>query len=455
MSIRIHFLGAAETVTGSKYLIEAGGKRLLIDCGLFQGLKKLRLLNWAPFPVDPTSIDAVILTHGHLDHCGYLPRLVAEGLNCPIYGTEPSLEIARIILEDSAELQQEEARRANEEGYSKHAPAKPLYTLKDVEKTLPLFAPQKPGEWLQLAEGIRYRHRYAGHILGASFLELEIEGRRLLFSGDIGRFDDPLLYQPELPDRADVLFLESTYGDRLHLKDNIQASLQGYIEQTLAEQGVLLIPSFAVERAQLLMYHLWQLKLRGAIADIPVYLDSPMGADVNLLLQRSSQWHKLSQHELHQLNRSIHVTKSYRDTLQLLDDARPKVVIAGSGMATGGRILSYLARYISLPTTTVLLAGYQAEGTLGRFLQEGAEEAKIRGHYYPVAARIHSLQGLSAHADQAELLRWLSHLQQPPRRIFLTHGEPHAADALRVKLADKRGWQAEVPALNSVVEIRD
>ncbi|WP_040396113.1 MBL fold metallo-hydrolase, partial [Cesiribacter andamanensis] len=379
MSIRIHFLGAAETVTGSKYLIEALGKRILIDCGLFQGLKKLRLINWAPFPIDPSTIDAVLLTHGHLDHCGYLPRLVAQGLSCPIYGTEPSLEIARIILEDSAQLQEEEARRANEEGYTKHSPAKPLYSLKDVEKTLPLFSPQKPGEWIPLGEEIRYRHRYAGHILGATFLELDVEGRRLLFSGDIGRFDDPLLYQPELPERADVLFLESTYGDRLHLKEDIQASLQGYVQQTLHEQGVLLIPSFAVERAQLLMYHFWQLRLRGAIPDIPIYLDSPMGADVTQLMERSSPWHKLSQHELHQLSRSISHTASYRDTLRLLDDGRPKVVIAGSGMATGGRILSYLARYISLPTTTVLLAGYQAEGTLGRFLLGGREEAKTEG----------------------------------------------------------------------------
>lgn len=452
-TIEIHFLGAAETVTGSKYLVKALGKNILIDCGLFLGLKKLRLLNWEVPPIELSSLDAVLLTHGHMDHTGYLPRLVQLGLKCPVYGTAPTLEIARIILEDSAKIQEEEAERANREGYSKHKPAKPLYTLKDVEKTLPFFKAQGLNEWIPLGESVSYRHRYSGHILGATFIELKIRNKILVFSGDIGRKDDPLLFDPEQPEQADILFLESTYGDRLHLKENVQERLKSHVLETIASGGVLLIPSFAVERAQLLMYYFWQLKKKEEIPDIPVYMDSPMGADITALMSLNDEWDKLTGKDYAAMSSYVKETASYKDTLALLEDQQPKVVIAGSGMVNGGRILTYLTKYISRPSTTLLLAGFQAEGTLGRLLLEGAEEAKIYGTYYPVKAKVDVLQGLSAHADQQELLAWMGRIRKAPGKIFLVHGEPHAADALRVKIKDTYGWEAEIPSLYQIVTI--
>lgn len=450
----IHFLGAAGTVTGSKFLLKVAEGTLLIDCGLFQGLKPLRELNWQHLPVKASEIDLVLLSHGHLDHSGFLPRLVKMGFRGNILATKPTAEIADIILRDSAKIQEEDAERANREKFSKHNPALPLYDTSDVEKTVTRFLPQPSGVWIEPIQGIRIRFRNAGHILGASFIEIESAGKRYVFSGDIGRFSDPLLYQPEKPERADILLLESTYGDRVHSDSDVQGKLKTIIDQTVAKGGTLIIPSFAVERAQLLMYHLWQLHLKNELpAKLPVILDTPMGSGVTDLFQKYHSWHQLSADEFRQLSSRVREVQSYRETWEMIDDPQPKIVIAGSGMVTGGRVLSYLKIYLGRPETTVLLAGHQAEGTRGRDLLNGVSELKFFGKHYPVKARVELLEGLSGHADQNELIEWVSSLEKAPEHLFLVHGEPEATRALRSALKERLGWDARIPQLFDIVEL--
>jgi metallo-beta-lactamase family protein len=448
--IQIHFLGAAGTVTGSKFLIEILDKKIMVDCGMFQGLKKLRRLNWESPPVDASTIDAVLLTHAHLNHTGYLPGLVKSGFKGKIYGTAPTLDIAEIILRDSAKIQEEEAAQANQNGYSKHSTAKPLYNLKDVDKALYRFEEIPLSQWLTLFEGIRVRFQYNGHILGATFIEIEAGRKRLVFSGDIGREQDYLLYPPKKPDRADLLFIESTYGDRIHQENDTEQELLQIILETWKDGGTLIIPSFAVERTQKLMYLLWQLRDKGLMPDMPVYMDSPMGANVLHVFHRWTDWHKLPKSDCTKMCEFIHTITDIKDTWKVIDNRKPKIVIAGSGMVTGGRVLTYLTRYIGNPATRVLLVGYQAEGTRGRQLQEGAHEVKIYGQYYPVRARVLELQGLSAHAGQMGLLNWLGSIKKKPGKVFITHGEARTSDVLRVKIKDKYGWDCTVPELYAV-----
>lgn len=451
---KIHFLGAAGTVTGSKFLLELSDKKILIDCGMFQGVKKLRELNWQQLPVIASEIDLVLLTHGHLDHTGFLPRLVNMGFNGKILATAPTLDIADIILRDSARIQEEDAERANKEGFSKHKPALPLYNTEDVEKTVTRFIPQPEGIWIEPMDGLKVRFQYAGHILGATFIEIETAGKRIVFSGDIGRNRDPLLREPKKPEKADILLIESTYGDRLHSEHDIQEKLLRVINETVQKGGTLIIPSFAVERVQLLMYHLWLLHQKKKLpAGLPIILDTPMGSGVSDLFHKHHEWHRLSADEFKQLSRRVREVKSYKETWEIIDDPQPKIVIAGSGMITGGRVLSYLKIYLSRPESTILLAGYQAEGTRGRSLLEGASELKFFGKYYSVKAQIEMLEGLSGHADQQELLDWVSDLQTQPEQIFLIHGEPNSADALRVKLKVRFGWNSEIPDLFEIREI--
>lgn len=448
--LQIYFLGAAGTVTGSKYLIEALGKKIMVDCGLFQGLKKLRQLNWEYLPVEAAAIDTVLLTHAHLDHTGYLPRLVKNGFRGKIYGTGPTLDVAEIILRDSAKIQEEEASRANEKGYSRHHPAQPLYDLKDVDQTLLRFEEIQLDQWTTLYPQIKVRFQYVGHILGATFIELDIAGKRLVFSGDVGRQEDALLFKPKQPEKADMLFLESTYGNRLHPSEDPEQLLLATIEQTFRKGGALIIPSFAVERTQTLMYLLWQLRKKGLMPDMPVFMDSPMGANVLNVFHRARSWHRLSEEECNQMCSYIHTVKEFRETWEVIDRKGPKLIIAGSGMVSGGRVLTYLTQYLDKPETCILLVGYQAEGTRGRQLQEGAHELKIYGKYYPVKARIQSLHGLSGHADQGELINWLARIRERPEKVFLVHGEPQAADALRVKIKDELGWECEIPELHAI-----
>ena len=451
--MKIHFLGGAGTVTGSKTLIESNGIRLLIDCGLFQGIKPLRELNWNPLPILPSTINCVLLTHGHLDHCGWLPRLVDQGFKGKIYCTRPTKAVARIILLDSARIQEEEANKANQGHYSKHQIAEPLYTVADSEKVLPLFRVVERGKAVSVDPEITAVFSDAGHIIGASSITLELEGKTLVFSGDIGRDNDLLMFPPTMPTKADYVFLESTYGNRLHPLGNVHLELEAYINNTLNEGGTVIIPGFAVERAQSIMYLLWQLKKEGRIPDIPYILDSPMGSGVLNIFNENMGWHKLSAENCSEMCAMFTITSDFQDTLAIIENNRPKVVVAASGMATGGRVLSYFEHYIGLSTTTVIMVGYQAEGTRGRKLVEGATEIKMYGKYYKVKAKILQIDGLSAHGDQKDLLHWLSALKNKPHKVFLVHGENQPADELRIKIQEQYGFNCSIPLLGEVIEL--
>lgn len=443
-NVTVQFLGAAGTVTGSKYLIDTPHQRLLVDCGLFQGLKELRLLNREPFPVNPASIDAVILTHGHLDHVGYLPLLVKHGFSGPIYATQPTEEVARLILLDSARIQEEDAERANRGGYSKHSPAEPLYTVKDAEAVFPLFCKRESNEWITIAEDCSFRMQYNGHIIGATFVELQIGVKRLVFSGDIGRPKDPLLFPPQKPDRADFLFIESTYGNRIHEEDP-KKQLAEAILKAVEKNGTILIPSFAVERTQLLMYYLWELRQEKIIPHIPIYMDSPMGTRVLDVFRNNLQWHRISPAVADRIRDCIHVIRKPEETVQLAKNSAPKIIIAASGMATGGRILTYFEHFLGDSRATILLVGYQGEGTRGRALLDGADELKMRGKYWKVRADIALVEGLSAHADQPELIDWMSNLRARPEQVFIVHGEQESAEALKMKIEEVYQLECTIP----------
>ncbi len=454
IKINVHFLGAAGTVTGSKYLVDTGEKKILIDCGLFQGLKELRLKNWEYPPVEVSDIDFVLLTHGHMDHTGYLPRLVKQGFKGKIFGTSPTLEIAKIILNDSAKIQEQEAERANKQGYSKHNPAEPLYDLKDVEQTIPHFKSVPQAQWISLFDGIKARFKYVGHILGATFIELDVHGKRFVFSGDIGRTNDLLLYPPLKPKRADVLFIESTYGGRLH-QEELEAipEIEKLVNETINRGGSLFVPSFSVERAQLMMFIFWKLMKENKIPKVQMIMDSPMGADVLELFHRTKDWHRLDDGECEEMCSYFTVVSSYQETMDLRTDTKPKIVIAGSGMLTGGRMLNYLETNAGNPNHTLLFVGYQADGTRGRKLLEGEKELKVYGKWVPFNMQVAEIEGLSAHADHAELLDWMSKIKNKPERIFIIHGEKESAEALQVGIKETYGWDAEIPQLYSIEEI--
>ena len=451
--LKIKFLGAAGTVTGSKFYLEYNDFRILIDCGLFQGLKELRLLNWEDLPVDVSKIDYVLITHGHLDHTAYLPRLIQQGFTGEVIATAPSLAIAEIILRDTAKIQEEEAEKANKEEYSKHAPALPLYTSDEVEKIIEHFKSIDTDEWFDLAENIKFRFIKAGHILGACSIELHIREKVFVFSGDLGRNEDVLLEAPVKPDWADYLFLESTYGNKLHPEEDIDKILANLIHDTIKERSILLIASFAVERLQLLVYLLWKLFKKNKVPEIPVYIDSPMGVDATHVFSMFPGYHKIPAHEFEAMKNRFELVSSFRRTWEIIDMKGPRIVIAGSGMITGGRILTYLKQFIDDPSTRLLLTGYQAEGTRGRQLEEGVHEIKIRGKYYPVKARISRLESLSAHADQKELLEWCRNIKNVPEEVYLIHGEKQVTDAFKVKLVSEFNWNVKIPSLNDEIEI--
>jgi metallo-beta-lactamase family protein len=447
--IKITFLGAAGTVTGSKCLLETTDKKILIDCGLFQGLKELRLRNWEKLPFDVALLDCVLLTHGHLDHVGYLPLLVKQGFNKEIYATQPTIEIAKLILSDSAKIQEEDAERANLYKFSKHKPAKPLYTVKEAEAVFPLFHPKTNNEWVELFPDIAFRFRYNGHIIGAVFIELRIYGKLFVFSGDIGREEDPLMRKPEKPEQADFLFIESTYGNRLHA-DNAKKLLADAINKAAKNNGTIVIPSFAVERTQLLMYYLWKLRIEKSIPSIPIYMDSPMGANVLEVFQRNPVWHKLSGKDCIEMCRAIKLIKKEEETEQVAASKVSKIVIAGSGMASGGRVLTYFEHYLADPNSTILLVGFQGEGTRGRAMLDGAKEIKMRGKYWPIKANVTMVEGLSAHADQRELINWMSKLNKAPEKIFIVHGEKTGAEGLRNEIIGNYGYESKIPSLYQV-----
>ncbi|PKB16009.1 MBL fold metallo-hydrolase RNA specificity domain-containing protein [Flavobacterium sp. 5] len=451
--MKITCIGGAGTVTGSKTLVESNGVRILIDCGQFQGLKSLRELNWEPLPILPSTIDFVLLTHGHLDHCGWLPRLVNQGFNGKIYCTSPTAEVAKLILLDSAKIQEEDAKMANEGKFSKHEIAEPLYTVAQAEKVFSHFKIIMPNENIALDAEIEAVFTNAGHILGACTIELQLEKKVVIFSGDIGRDNDVLMFPPTKPKKADYIFLESTYGNRLHPETDPKDELQMYINNTIQNNGTIIIPSFAVERTQSVMYLLWQLKEEDRIPNIPFIIDTPMGISMLELFVNNRKWHRLNVDEFTAMCKMFTMISDYKDSIDTIYDRQPKVVIAASGMVTGGRVLSYLERYIGFPETTVIIIGYQGEGTRGRKLLEGATDIKIHGRYFEVKAKIIEIEGLSAHGDQKDLLNWLSDLKEKPKKVFLMHGENEPADALREKIHNQYGFDCIVPLMGQVFEL--
>jgi metallo-beta-lactamase family protein len=453
MDVKIEFLGAAGTVTGSKYLLTVGDYHILVDSGLFQGIRELRRRNWDVFPFPASRIDAVLITHGHLDHVGYLPRLVKQGLKCPVYCTEPTADLMKILLKDTAKIQEEDAAHANENRYTKHEVALPLYDLKDVEKTLPLLSPVPADEFVELNAKIRVKFRKNAHILGATFIEMDIAGKRIVFSGDIGRPDDAMLQHREKPDKADILFVESTYGDRYHPSISTEKVILDIINHAVSSHGPLIVSSFTIDRAQDFMYVIWKLKQEGKIPDIPVYLDSPMGMDVSQLFIKYSGWLNSDGKVFAEVFRDTRMVTSIQETFHLANDKNLKIVIAGSGMLNGGRVLHYLEKQLGNPNATVVLPGYQAEGTRGRHLSEGAPEIKLHGKYYQVKARVEHIKTMSSHADQKELISWMSGIKKKPEKVFIVHGEPQSSDALRVKIGDTYGWEAVLPHYRDVFDV--
>ncbi|HEX4573111.1 MAG TPA: MBL fold metallo-hydrolase [Dongiaceae bacterium] len=453
MPLTLQFLGAAGTVTGSRHLLSLDSTRLLVDCGLFQGLKQLRLKNWAPFPVPPASIDGVVLTHAHLDHTGYLPALVRDGFRGQAHCSGSTADLCRILLPDSGHLQEQDAAFANSHGFSKHKPALPLYGVADAERTLEHLSTLPFEQEKTLPAGVRLRLSRAGHILGASIVELGWGSKRIVFSGDLGRYDDPILPDPAAIEAADYVVVESTYGDRAHEAVDAQALLGDIIERTAARGGTVVIPAFAVGRGQTLLFHIERLKAKGRLKSLRVYLDSPMAIDASDLPCGHLGDHKLTPDQSRALCAVAHYVRSGEESKALTADPTPKIIISASGMATGGRILHHLKRYAPDPRNTILFAGYQAAGTRGQAMVSGAKSIKIHGGYVPVRAEIGNLSMLSAHADAGEILRWLKGFRQPPRMIFIVHGEPTAADGLRRRIQDELGWPAKVAEQLETVEL--
>ncbi|SCK58113.1 metallo-beta-lactamase family protein [Variovorax sp. HW608] len=442
--MRIRFLGGTDTVTGSKYLLEHAGRRLLVDCGLFQGLKQLRLRNWEPLPVKASEIDAVLLTHAHLDHSGLVPRLIKLGFNGPVYATQATRDLCELLLPDSGHLQEEEADYANRHGHSRHKPALPLYTEDDARAALERFEVLDFDKTHAPWPGWTWRLRRAGHILGAASIHLAWEGGSILFSGDLGRDDDLVMRPPERPEPADYVVIESTYGDRLHAKVDTLSAIAEVIDRTAARGGIVVVPAFAVGRAQTLLHCIHLLKAARRIPDLPVYLNSPMAADATHILRRHSDQHRLDAAQCAALSKEVKFVNTVEESKRLNGLSFPSIIISASGMATGGRVLHHLEAYAPDPRSTILFAGYQAAGTRGAAMLAGARDIKIHGAYVHVRAEVVGLDMLSAHADRSQLLAWLEGLPAP-KRVFVTHGEPVAADALRLAIEERFNWQAGVP----------
>jgi len=453
VTLRLSFMGGAGTVTGSKYLVENAERRILVDCGLFQGFKALRLKNWEPLPIDPRSIDAVVLTHAHLDHSGYLPLLVKHGFAGPVFCSDATADLCAILLPDSGHLQEKDAEFANRHGFSKHEPALPLYTEKDARAALTRLTPVSFDKEQPLSGGAVIRLRRAGHILGAASIEFDWIGTRIVFSGDLGRYDDATMVDPTPIERADHLLVESTYGNRRHDKGVPAEALDEIISKTVSRGGTVVIPAFAVGRAQSLMFHLHKLKSRGRLTNVPVFLDSPMAIDASEIFCTRTKDHKLSEAECRQACAVAHYVRSVEESKALTTNPMPKVIISASGMATGGRVLHHLKVYAPDHRSTILFAGFQAGGTRGAAMLAGTQAIKIHGQYIPVRAQVSNLDMLSAHADVEEILRWLSGFKAVPRMTFVTHGEPTASDALRQRIEEKLGWSCSVPDHGQRVEL--
>jgi metallo-beta-lactamase family protein len=450
------FLGATGTVTGSRYLLEADGERLMIDCGLFQGAKELRLRNWNPFPVPASSIQWLVLTHAHLDHIGYIPRLIKDGFRGQVLASAPTVDLARLVLPDSGHLQEEEAEYANFKGYSKHKPALPLYTYEEAVKSLESFRAINDSPPLELSSHFTLRFHRAGHILGARMIEVNVRDngstRSVLFSGDLGRFPQLILYEPVVPDGVDYLLLESTYGDRLHPQDDFRARLTSIVEATAGRGGTLVIPSFAVGRTQELLYIFREMIEQGMMHSLPIHVDSPMAIDVTELYLRHKEEHDLETLAIESRGikpfspPDVHFARSREESVALNQARYPMIIISASGMATGGRVLHHLERCLPDHRNTILFVGFQAAGTRGQIIKSGAESVKMHGHDVRIRARIESMENLSAHADYGEMLGWLRQYSKPPRKTLLVHGEARAAESLQEKIAQQLRWNTYAPS---------
>ena len=445
-TLTLRSLGAASTVTGSKHLLESGGRRILVDCGLFQGVKNLRELNWAATEFDPAGIDAVLVTHAHLDHTGYLPRLVRNGFDGPIVSTAATAAVADIILRDSAYLQERDAEFLNKHKASKHHPALPLYDSDDARRTMELFTTHPFGREFSLWDGgPAVTFRRAGHILGAATVDVLWQHRRVVFTGDLGRYDDPIMLDPDPVPAADYLVMESTYGDRVHEKTDPVEILAAVVDATVDRGGTVLIPAFAVGRAQTLLYYLWQLRSAGRLPEVPIYLDSPMAINASELLGAYRDDHRLTPEIYRGMCDMATYTRDSGQSMKISSSHEPKIVLSASGMATGGRILHHLKAFAPDPRNTIMITGYQVPGTRGASIAAGERQVRIYGEWVPIKAEVANLAMLSAHADADELIRWARGFTEAPRRVFVVHGEPQPADTLRVRLDREFGWQATVP----------
>lgn len=450
------FLGGAGTVTGSKYLLEVDHRKILIDCGMFQGLKELRLLNWDVPPFNPEEIDAVVLTHAHLDHTGYLPRLFKQGFNGPVYCTQGTSDLLELLLRDSAKLQEEEAQYAKKKGYSKHANPLPLYSSEDAELVFPNVETVPFDIAFPLDPSISLRFKMAGHILGAAMVEITLKGaqqeKKILFSGDLGRDNDPIQYAPQHIEKADILLIESTYGDRNAVVNDPQKELGEAINRGLDRGGCIMIPAFAVGRTQMMLYYINELMVNGDIPKMPVYMDSPMAIAATRIYADNDNVHKIKKEELLSpdgfltLRNQLHFVRTHEESVALNEVKSKAIIISASGMMSGGRILHHLYNRLPNIEDTLLIVGYQAEGTRGRRILEKEEEIRIFGQMVKVKCTVEFVDGLSAHADRAELIDWLSHFKDSPKMTYVVHGEKQASEALRQSIENDFGWNAKCPA---------
>lgn len=455
MDVHIKFLGGAKTVTGSKYLLKVDDYQILIDCGLFQGLFELRSQNWEDLPIDIADINAVLITHAHLDHTGYLPKLCKAGYRGNIFCTEPTADLIQLLLRDSAKLQEEEAEFARKKGYSKHNPPLPLYNSDDVEQVFPLLNPVDFHSEINLTENISFKYHYAGHILGAAFIEITIIGehqtKTLVFSGDLGRYQDPVLFAPEkAPKNADIVLVETTYGDRIKKLGDINNQLAEKINKTFANNGVVLIPAFSVGRTQLILWYLEDLIASGKIKHIPIYMDSPMAISATELYLKHIKHHKLTNDELNSesfrtFENLLHVVKEHTDSMLLNEIKGPAIIVSAAGMMNGGRIMHHLYHRLPNKNDSLLVVGFQAKGTRGEQILSGAKAVSIFGQSVPVNCKVDYIEGMSAHADQDELIEWLSSIENAPKRTFLIHGELESQLGFQTRLKESLGWDSIIP----------
>jgi len=451
--MKIKFLGGAGTVTGSKYLLSIDDKRILIDCGLYQGVKNLRSKNWQKFPVDPSTINAVLLTHAHIDHSGYLPALMIAGFKGPIFSSSGTLDLCSVLLPDSGYLQEEDARYTNRKRFSKHSPAMPLYTEQDARRSLSLFKPVSMNQSIDICQGITATFSPVGHILGASAIKISAKGKSITFSGDVGRSDDLVMKPPQSLGNTDYLVVESTYGNRLHEKIDVFEYFESIINKTSKRGGVVLMPSFAVGRTQINLHILQILKNTNRIPNLPIYLNSPMAISATEIYCRHNKEHKLSAVQCGLIDQGTQFVRTAEESIKLIGNKYPSVIISASGMASGGRVLHHLKSLVTHPKNSIVFIGFQAPGTRGDAMVNGAAEIKIHGKYYPVKAEIHHNSSLSSHGDYSEIIDWLKCSNISPKQVFVTHGERAAADAMRLKLKDTLSWNACVPELNDEYEL--